>query len=509
MHAPRHVVRNITSCGWTRIISIRAAHQSSPKPSTQCFLGTSIRECALRISPTYQHLGKTSTQRVFPVAGGSLEAGLCKSFWLPKRFCSTQPIGRSLAQATGIDVKYFNSKSITSTVWQDRWENDQIHPIFQASVGERLSWLARRETTRLEDMAYCMLGIFGISMPLIYGEGSRAFMRLQEEILKVSDDHSLFCWSWSAFSGTGSLLASRPHAFEEASQFTPRENNRPQPYSTTNAGLSIQLRTLSCWSSYIGIFNVDTIHKNEDTGVLLSGDPTTGRFIRCPYPGVPIHLCHTRGLKTHSMDMFVPTNRTGRRVIEATPFARTASAKAGVLLSFDTRDKFVEIKTLPVGSFLGTSSIVDIRFQKPALDRSACGDAESNWFADTVDTAPDILGATLVNLKLSREFQHITESFLFFIKQPQAGTRRELEWHYCRIPHAATDFVGWSHYAAPQMWQSEHQGIDRRKYVQKALMEPEFADALNFSVAGKVTVAVAARTSKTVGGTLLKHVHLT
>ncbi|KAF0315511.1 het domain-containing protein [Colletotrichum asianum] len=106
-----------------------------------------------------------------------------------------------ISSATGIDVKYFNSKSITST----------------ASVGERLSWLARRETTRLEDMAYCMLGIFGISMPLIYGEGSRAFMRLQEEILKVSDDHSLFCWSWSAFSGTGSLLASRPHAFEEAS----------------------------------------------------------------------------------------------------------------------------------------------------------------------------------------------------------------------------------------------------------------------------------------------------
>lgn len=315
-------------------------------------------------------------------------------------------LAHHISSATGVDLKYFNSKSITSTMWQDRWENDQIHPNLQASVGERLSWLARHETTRLEDMAYCMLGIFSISMPLIYGEGSRAFMRLQEEILKVSDDHSLFCWSWSAFSGTGSLLASRPHAFEEASQFTPRENK----YSTTNAGLSIQLRTLSCWSSCIGIFNVDTIHKNENTGVLLSGNPTTGLFIRCPYPGVPIHLCHTRGLKTHFIDMFVPANRTGRRVIEATPFARTASAKAGILLSIDTRDKYVEIKTLPVGSFLGTSSIVDIRFQKSALNSSAYGDAESNWFADTVDTAPDIFGATMVNLKLSREFQHTTES---------------------------------------------------------------------------------------------------
>ncbi|KAK1840481.1 hypothetical protein CCHR01_16883 [Colletotrichum chrysophilum] len=197
------------------------------------------------------------------------------------------------------------------------------------------------------------------------------------------------------------------------------------------------------------------------------------------------------------MDMFLPTNRTGCRVIEATPFARTPAAKAGVLLSFDTRDKFVEVRTLPVGSFFGTSSIVDIRFQKSALNSSACEDAESNWFADTVDTAANILGATMVNLKLSREFQNTTESYLFFVKQPQAGTRQELEWHYCRIPHAAIDFVGWSHYAAPQMWQLEHQGIDRRKYGQKALVEPEFADALNFSVAGKVTVAVAARTSKT------------
>jgi hypothetical protein len=38
------------------------------------------------------------------------------------------------------------------------------------------------------------MGIFGINMPLIYGEGKRAFVRLQEEIIKVSDDHSIFAW---------------------------------------------------------------------------------------------------------------------------------------------------------------------------------------------------------------------------------------------------------------------------------------------------------------------------
>ncbi|KAK3997615.1 heterokaryon incompatibility protein-domain-containing protein [Cladorrhinum sp. PSN332] len=64
-----------------------------------------------------------------------------------------------------------------------------------ASVAQRMSWMSRRQTTRIEDMAYCLLGVFGINMPLIYGEGTRAFLRLQEEIMKYSDDHSLFAWN--------------------------------------------------------------------------------------------------------------------------------------------------------------------------------------------------------------------------------------------------------------------------------------------------------------------------
>ncbi|KAI1378168.1 hypothetical protein F4677DRAFT_414581 [Hypoxylon crocopeplum] len=57
-----------------------------------------------------------------------------------------------------------------------------------------MSWASSRETTRIEDMAYCLLGIFDVNMPMIYGEGSKAFMRLQEEIVKDSSDMSLFAW---------------------------------------------------------------------------------------------------------------------------------------------------------------------------------------------------------------------------------------------------------------------------------------------------------------------------
>ncbi|KAK2021327.1 HET-domain-containing protein, partial [Colletotrichum zoysiae] len=64
----------------------------------------------------------------------------------------------------------------------------------QASVAERMSWASRRRTTRVEDLAYCLLGIFGVNMPLIYGEGAKAFRRLQEAVIRDTDDQSVFAW---------------------------------------------------------------------------------------------------------------------------------------------------------------------------------------------------------------------------------------------------------------------------------------------------------------------------
>ena len=57
-----------------------------------------------------------------------------------------------------------------------------------------MSWASERETTRVKDMAYSLLGILGINLPLLYGEGERAFIRLQEEVMKHSTDLSLLAW---------------------------------------------------------------------------------------------------------------------------------------------------------------------------------------------------------------------------------------------------------------------------------------------------------------------------
>ena len=73
----------------------------------------------------------------------------------------------------------------------------RLEPLHEFSVAQRLSWASRRKTTRVEDRAYSLLGFFGINMPTLYGEGERAFRRLQEEIMRRIPDQSLFAWSWN------------------------------------------------------------------------------------------------------------------------------------------------------------------------------------------------------------------------------------------------------------------------------------------------------------------------
>ncbi|KAM5544345.1 hypothetical protein V8D89_002005 [Ganoderma adspersum] len=64
----------------------------------------------------------------------------------------------------------------------------------ECGVAQRMSWAAHRKTTKEEDQAYCLLGIFDIQMSPLYGEGKRAFRRLQEEILRRIPDQTIFAW---------------------------------------------------------------------------------------------------------------------------------------------------------------------------------------------------------------------------------------------------------------------------------------------------------------------------
>lgn len=116
----------------------------------------------------------------------------------------------------------------------------------KCSVASRMSWAAQRQTTRLEDLAYCLMGLFGVNMPLIYGEKTKAFLRLQTEIMRISEDHSLFAWRRpEGSSATCGLLASQPGCFNESRSIAPLlqyddEDSAP-PFSMTSRGVNIAL----------------------------------------------------------------------------------------------------------------------------------------------------------------------------------------------------------------------------------------------------------------------------
>jgi len=116
-------------------------------------------------------------------------------------------------------------------------------------VATKMSWASKRQTTREEDLAYCLLGLFGISMPLIYGEGPKAFLRLQEAIIREYDDDSILAWRAAGDPKKyGGLLARSPADFASSSNIMPwrtRKSYREgvEPITVTSRGLIIK-RTL-------------------------------------------------------------------------------------------------------------------------------------------------------------------------------------------------------------------------------------------------------------------------
>nr|OQO31307.1 hypothetical protein B0A51_03285 [Rachicladosporium sp. CCFEE 5018] len=92
------------------------------------------------------------------------------------------------------------------------------------TIAKRLSWAASRQATREEDVAYSLLGLLDINLPLLYGEGSRAFLRLQEELLRTKSDLSILAWKLSVPRAVAhglfpftqpALFAKSPGDFEE------------------------------------------------------------------------------------------------------------------------------------------------------------------------------------------------------------------------------------------------------------------------------------------------------
>lgn len=93
------------------------------------------------------------------------------------RFLGTKiGLATTFSRVTGVDVHILAGRATLDSV----------------SVARRMPWAVQRRTTRVENEAYCLTGIFGIHMSPIYGEGENAFLRLQEEIIRTILDQTIF-----------------------------------------------------------------------------------------------------------------------------------------------------------------------------------------------------------------------------------------------------------------------------------------------------------------------------
>ena len=154
-----------------------------------------------------------------------------------------QSLRSDIHTITGIPESVFDL-SLPEAAARDRGLQD-------LSLAQKMSWAADRQTTRAEDIAYCVMGLFDINMPLLYGEGrEKAFRRLQEEIIKSTDDESIYAWTVDAkkvahkdqhFWG---ILASGPEAFGNHGGMVPTRSKyltRQSSHTTTVTSRGVQV----------------------------------------------------------------------------------------------------------------------------------------------------------------------------------------------------------------------------------------------------------------------------
>ncbi|KAK7448837.1 hypothetical protein VKT23_013566 [Stygiomarasmius scandens] len=216
------------------------------------------------------------------------------------------------------------------------------------SIAQRMSWAADRETKRPEDLAYCLMGIFNVNMPPIYGEGAeKAFIRLQQEIIKISDDRSIFVWmSESSSTEERGLLARSPREFRASGQVsisnTGLDGNKAS-FSFGNNGLRIHLPLVPTKdSSTENPLFLASLHCQKQD---ISGDNYLSvylrkigkqQFVRCRLNQVVVSSSQTNDLKE---EVIIKENSLPRRIrrkggvtdynsfVENTQFEPTSAAK--------------------------------------------------------------------------------------------------------------------------------------------------------------------------------------
>lgn len=148
---------------------------------------------------------------------------------------------RYIGDKYGLKQQIHERTGISTSLLEDKANLEDF------SIAECMSWAAGRKGTIVEDRAYSLFGLFGINLPMLYSEREKAFLRLQEGIIKTSVDHSIF-----ASVGMGDryrgLLARTPEDFAGCGSVKiVRPKKGRSAYTMTNRGVEITLN-LTLWT---------------------------------------------------------------------------------------------------------------------------------------------------------------------------------------------------------------------------------------------------------------------
>ena len=145
-----------------------------------------------------------------------------------------------------------------------------------------MSWTANRVITRVEDRAYSLIGLFDISMPMIYEEND-ASLRLQQHIIQKSKDESIFAWNME-FSGNtrifSGLFAPSPSANAHCTDII--QTRGFHSFSKSNGELLISLRLRPHRSQpYYAILNcTDKFYPDAKVFICLAKTAIEGNYVR-------------------------------------------------------------------------------------------------------------------------------------------------------------------------------------------------------------------------------------
>lgn len=195
-----------------------------------------------------------------------------------------QSLAHSMALITGIEEKYLL----------------QLASFREASVAQRMSWASKRQTSRVEDVAYCLLGIFDVNMPLLYGEGQKAFLRLQQQIIAQSNDESIFAWTSSIGRSRPSIFAESPDDFRRSGHIRRLDSFKKRPpYVVTNRGLQLHI-SVTPWRLHW--WTLSMLPLREDLPIWLDCECVDGQS----HKGVAIRVRPVPSSQFRGTDWFRP-----------------------------------------------------------------------------------------------------------------------------------------------------------------------------------------------------------